>query len=358
MLAKKKVLENLKFEINKRVGCLAFFVFVLCIFFYFACLAIKFFLENDQELPFGNPDRMFFFISIFCDVLLAVLSVLCASIAGSFLIEVRSKNRLHKEILADEILTATDYYDHMPVERKREICKHIEASTLFNGNENLSDISETVKNKIIELKKDQYFFSSYSAIMTCNVQDDKFVRKVSKTMYLNSYKEKYKLKGLELAKNIYNNDNGNSGIRRETFVLKINDIKRNDFEVIKGDVEDDIARKSGYTKKTVYKLKKPLKLSSNTWTKVEIEYEVVVDRKDTLFVVRLPVASKFTEFQFGLTSENGEHKALKIVSQAFGFVNDASSTHNSSMDPEYINMKFTEWVFPQDGWVVEIQEKK
>lgn len=341
-----------KYSIANKTLILSVAILVFGLLLYLACLIIECEIE-----AIGN-EKYFYLIKIFKDILLIVVSVFGTSVISTFLIDVKSKNQMHKEIISDEVLNAETYYNCMSDSKKKEISNYLESMLYFNGNKILTSMDEELKNKIRLFKNQEYFFSSYTAIINCTIDGDKIIKKINKTMFVRSYDDNYNLKDFELARNVCDSENGKYGIDESTLSVSIEDITldKNSYCRRDDEKEDSIEKKSGYTNKVVYRLKEPLELYSTKDKKVVVEYDTSVSIKDVFSGIRLPVACKNTNFQFHLNSTNNEHERYKLVPCGFGFNNTGSDTPNNIGDHYNVNIQFNEWIFPNDGWIVVIQE--
>lgn len=333
---------------------------ILSLVIYIGCLIIEYQTETLLSQGVIINEFRINLIRVAKDFTLIIISVAVTSIAGVLLVDVKSKNSIHKEIIQSDILLATDFYDTLTYNNKIEISKHLDSDLYFRKNNTLAEISSGLKDKVGLFSQQKYYFSSYSAIINCTIGSGKIIKKITKTMYLCSYDDTCILKDVELAKNIcIDEDEKGFGIIEETFELEIND-KRQGKKAYRQAYEvppDNIEKKSGYNKKVVYLLNQSLVLKSSTPVKIKISYESIVDIKDNFYSIRLPVASKHADFQFNLSSNNNEHKDYKLVSCGFGFADTAGDTPNDLGDQHHVNLTFKEWIFPKDGWVVVIQKK-
>lgn len=356
-MSKKNNIEQ-RYEITNKTLGLSIVIVVVAVLLYICCLIIQSICEQSQGLE-NNNEYMLFWANIASDVLLAVISVFGATIVSTILIDVKSKNTLHNEIIADEILTSKDLYGYLEDDTKKEINKYLESQLYYKDNKILTLMGENIREKICTFLEQEYYYSYYSAIVNCKIKDGNFYKSIKKTMRLKSYKDKCSLQELELVRNVCNGDDGISKIIDGSVSVKIDNknIESEEITIDYQQAEDGIERQSGYNKKTIYRLKRPLEIYSNKETKVEVQYDLCISGKDNFMGIRLPVASKETHFQFHLSSENNEHNKYKVVPCGFGFDNNASDTPNVVDDNYNVNMSFNEWIFPKDGWVVVVQEK-
>ncbi len=98
---------------------------------------------------------------------------MATSIAGVLLIDVKSKNYIHKEIVQNDILLSTDYYESLTSKNKLAISEHLDSILFFKRNDTLAEMSSGLKRKISNFAQQNYYFSSYSAIINCKIDNEK-----------------------------------------------------------------------------------------------------------------------------------------------------------------------------------------
>lgn len=346
--------KDKKFLISRKTKIWSVIIFCCGLLLYVACLFIEYLIEYR---PIMMSEEISIAVKVFRDITLVLLSIFGAGFISALLIEVKNYNKLHKEIITDEVLMSMDYYDNLNVCSKKLISNYLDKSLYFNGKQPLVEMNESIKEKISGFQDTQYFYSSYSAIMNCKIEDDRFIKSITKTLNICSFDDECDLRKIELANHVYANDTEESGIVENSFKLKINGKNSDEYKCDTIEPDDSMEKKSGYNAKTVYWLSRSVHLSSRQPTKIEITYDTCVPLKDNFSGIRLPAASQDTNFQFHLYSDNNEHKKYKVVSCGFGFADTASETLNNMNDPYNVNLHFNEWIFPKDGWVIVIQEK-
>ena len=131
-------------------------------------------------------------------------------------------------------------------------------------------------------------------------------------------------------------------------------IPPNHRKEVRKPVNDHISKKNGYTHIIQHIYKKDLILTPQKSTEVKVEYETFSPPTDFAYVCRVGHPCKTFSFTFKLVGKNADK--YELSSHTFGFAEEAED-NGSVKSRTSINVKFKDWIFPEDGIAIAICPK-
>lgn len=343
-----------KYFIRKKTFLFIGIIIIISVFLYLSCLIIEY--QNNNL--YGT--KLIKISSIFKDFLLVFISVFITALISSVLIEVNSRNNIFYDTVRD-FLQDDNFYFGMSEDDQKMFSNNLDSRLFFDNNKVLSEMCQSVKENLSTISDKQYYFQKHNLIIRCkiDVSNNRIIKEITDITYLRSYDKNCTLNNYPLTYYICDRStNTNFGIDENSFKITIdgNKLDEEQYKIINDYPKDTIEKKSGYNLKTIYELNEPLILSFNEDRKLEISYTSIVDINDTIFATRMPVPCKETFFQFNLEPPEQGNINYKLVTLGFGFINSASDSPNNVESSTNVNLAFNDWLFPEDGWIVEIQK--
>ncbi|MEL7655774.1 MAG: hypothetical protein AAGU75_07695 [Bacillota bacterium] len=350
-----RVIKDNVFFVSKRTK--KFTAFIL--FFSSLCYIICKLIENKQSLLSSTTEYGSDYFLIFAtlkDLSLIVTTLIASSFLSRLFIETKDKNDIVENCILGEILESPKFYEYLSDERKRDILNHLEQELYFRRTPMLDTIYKSIRSKLPGFQDKGYYFQQYEVIITCDIYDDRIVKKVKRITDIRSFQESFTVENYQIARNACSNAIKDDNIRNLKVYIGKSDkaIESSCIKIDSHETQNQLMKKSGYDWETTCTLLKPLKLMNDTSTKLTIEYETTVSIKDSALLFRVPVPCEECSIQYKINSKT--FKNYRLVSCAFGLNDTAEDSPNDDTE-DTVNIKFNDWIFPEDGAVIIIEEK-
>ena len=233
------------------------------------------------------------------DVILVFISLILSSFLSALFIDIKNKNKMLDEWMANDIISSDKIIDSLVPESKDNL------------------LSKLMRIYAVE---DKCVINNFPLARSCVFDSGKYV-----VFTLN----KISLNGKAVA--------------------------RDNYTVNKEQIEsgsDSLEDKCGYNSRTVVSMNK-IHLNSKSPTDIIIEYTTRVPLNDTVYTARINAPCKEFELTFSVTDSNSDYK---VVGSPFGFVDCSQNTPNTNKDDRF-RAKFKNWVFKNDGVCINIIKK-
>lgn len=346
-----------RYYVSKPVMGLMIGVDVLSMVLY---LVLLFCIPYSKHTPLWEVCVNFFLVlfSVFSSALLSVL-----------LIETKSKNDMFREIMCTEVLSSPELYECLSEDKQRSMLNGLECSLLFNNCEQKQSMYNSVRRKIEGFQTDDagssqqgYYFEKCQYDIKCSIKNGYIEKDIIKIIDVRSYRpqtiESYVL--------CENSGEWVAGLKpMEIVCLKVgakeyneNDLQPEnalvtyDNESVQNEVYNE---KSGYSKRIIVKYNRPLNISPDKETLIEMRNITRVPINDIAFTCRLKFPCHKFSFSYRIIGENASN--YRLNARAFGFAESGKSAPNRHDDEPEISISFDNWVFPHDGVAVTMLEK-
>lgn len=321
---------------------------ILCVVFIIATIGFCF-----ASLHYN--DNLWFLLAK--DVSVIIASTFAVSLLIGLLIEKNSKEDFYTELVKDTILSST-FEDRLSDEEKDTICKNIFKSLRCQHNDALYNIYASFENRFVkeEFLKDEFYFEECEYHITCSVKEDCIEKNFIKTLKIRPYSSKCSLNNFKLG--TYHNKYFGDKKSFEIKSLTINGNTISDADLKNRVVMNEtvpnkrslLDAKAGYTRKIECVYNSKITLSSTTQTTISYNYITRTDLSDNYLTIRSSRPSRNFKVDFCL--KNNDYAAQAV---GFGFIDKAQKSPNSNEIQE-VNVRFDDWVLPEDGVVIMINK--
>ena len=350
-----RVIKDNEYFISKRTK--KFTIFIL--FFSSLCYIICKLIENKQSMLSSTTEfdsNYFLIFATLKDLSLIITTLIASSFLSCIFIETKDKNDIVENCILGEILESPKFYGYLSDRLKRDILNNLEQELYFHRSPMLDTMYKSIRTKLPGFQEKGYYFQQYEVIISCEIYDDYIVKKVKRITDIRSFREAYTIENYQIARNACSNAIKDDNIKNLKVYMGKSDkaIENTCIEIESRETQNQLMKKSGYDWETTCTLLKPLKLTSETSTKLTIEYETTVSIKDLALLFRVPVPCEECSIQYKISSKTS--KNYRLVSCAFGLNDTAEDSPNDDTE-DTVNIKFNDWIFPDDGAVIIIEEK-
>lgn len=317
---------------------------VVTIILYLCCLSVPRTVSNESVLE------------IVTNVLVILVSVLSTSLISVPLIEVRSKNTLCHQMLTDDVLCTSQFFNALTEEQKRAMLSNLESSVYFDSDPVKEKMYTSIRKKMRgQSSKQDYYLTSCEYSVRCAVEGELIRKTILKKISIQSYK-KLQLSDFTLCVTSFPEIKDQDYLK--VSLLKVNGCERDVIDDIRSEKTKDtdpLSQKSGYTATMKHTYTRKLSLSPSKPTVIEVEYTTVVPKSDTSYICRVSNPCQKFKFSFFMDGENKNQ--YRIALNAFGFIDDGNSAPNHHDDTPSASVELNDWMFPNDGVAVTILEK-
>ena len=327
-----------KFYIGKNTKFWSVFSTALsAIIYIFLLLSIESFNAKNQIAPYG------FFVAR--DVSLVVFTILSTTILTTFLIEIRSKNELYKDILLNDILSNPLFYNSFGVSEKEQILRELEKELIFSDSAKMQNMYNSIKRKLSIAQNTGYYYERASFRISCtiDIQQEILVRECVHTTKIRSYADNYSIKNFVLSKW--------EGINIENcFALKYIELNgrlidvANEVSVSQNNNESPLG---GFTISYIYKLISELNLSRDRDTVIEVSYITRTPLSHNVFKCQSTAPCR----HFSVEAFLQQTTDYELTAAAFGF-RDSAERSPRRVNKQEIHIEFDDWIFDRDGVVI------
>lgn len=285
------------------------------------------------------------------DVILVFISLILSSFLSALFIDIKNKNKMLDEWMANDIISSDKIIDSLVPESKDNLLSKLESEKYFNSNAIFSDMYSSVRNTLIE-ENEFYYYNRAEYIVTCDIQKEYIEKTIKKVMRIYAVEDKCVINNFPLARSCVFDSGKYVVFTLNKISLNGKAVARDNYTVNKEQIEsgsDSLEDKCGYNSRTVVSMNK-IHLNSKSPTDIIIEYTTRVPLNDTVYTARINAPCKEFELTFSVTDSNSDYK---VVGSPFGFVDCSQNTPNTNKD-DLFRAKFKNWVFKNDGVCINI----
>lgn len=282
-------------------------------------------------------------------ILVVIISTIGVNLLSSILIDKNSKNYFLNEIMLNDVIGSSEFYNCMNDNVKEDMYNALECN-IFNQNTIKSSMYKSIRDKLNNMSNN-YYYTKCSYSVTCTVHDTYIEKVIKRTTHIRSYDE---CKTLKRHKIIGFSSKRISGLQSfEKISLKINNekIDESDCKEIPAN-EDNWQEQNGYNYSIDYIYQKNLRIYNNKDTIIVMEYRTRTSVDDRMSTFRVSLPCKEFNLHFSLTQQ----EKYRLVGSAYGFLDDADNSNNNNSKAN-ITIEFSDWIFKHDGAVVVILDK-
>jgi hypothetical protein len=354
-LLRVRIIKENEYYVSKRTKKFT----AVILFFSFLCYIICKLIENKQSVMSSASavDSSYFLVfATLKDLALIITTLIASSFLSCLFIETRDKNDIFEKCIMGNILSSTKFYECLSDELKKDILNNIEQGMYFHKSATLEAMYQSIRCKLPGFQDKGYYFQQYEVIISCDIYEDRIVKKVKRITDIRSFRDAYTVENYQIARNACSNAIRDYNIRNlKVYMDKCDKAVESAYiKVESHETKNQLMKKSGYDWETTCTLLKPLNLSNEASTKIIIEYETTVSVKDSALLFRVPVPCAECTIQYKINSRT--KKKYRLVSCAFGLNDTAEDSPNDDTE-DTVNIKFNDWIFPEDGAVIIAEEK-
>ncbi len=293
------------------------------------------------------------------DILIVLLTICGTNLLVSVIVEVKSNNKMFTDFFNQDIISSPEFYKHLKTDERKSMLSTLETVELYDGKDEISEMYDSIKEKMNLHKEDDYYFEKCAYRITVSEDGNYFKKRTSRTLEIKSYKDKIVIPRYLLARIVCNDisnclDKNNIEVfietERDGSFVKLDPNK--DLIIKSNNKVREIQRKNGYTKIIDIYLKKDLNLNNRRSNKITINYELLCSKNDKVSVYRTLYPCK----QFSVHYSVEPKGKYKLIGNAFGFHEKAANQPNYNDDNE-IDVELNDWIFTDDGICVALVEK-
>ena len=347
-----------KYFINKGASCiLALLVVILgCTYFYMlnrgsilSVQASSFTERNNDYYKIINEANR---VTTYSQIILVVFSITGSALISTVLIEKKKSNKIVEEIFIDDFFTSNKFLDIIDDENKNRILDSLLAGKHFEGCKEKAEMLRAVIEKInLPVFDFDFCYEKCDLDIVCEIKENYIEKTVLKHV---------RIKSLEKTKNVkdYNILSISASdlvditpveikkVRIDGTVLSESLIKKQSKPA-----SDSLNMKRGYSTNYSFCVDKTLNFSNKKPIDFQIEYTTRCPLNDISYFCRMPYPCKEFDFKFHVKNKN-----YHVNPSAFGFIDDAKDSPNSSSDRQSVSIKFEDWIFPLDGVCILLEK--
>lgn len=293
------------------------------------------------------------------DILIVLLTICGTNLLVSVIVEVKSNNKIFTEFFTQGIISSPEFYKRLKPDERKNMLSTLETVELYDGKDKISEMYDSIKEKMNHHKKDEYYFEKCAYKITVNEEGNYFKKRTSRTLEIQSYKDKVVIPKYLIARIVCNDiPNCLDQDKIEVFIETERDgslvkLDPNKDLIIKSNNKvGEIQRKNGYTQIIDICLKKDLNLNNRKSNKITINYELLCSKNDKVSVYRTLYPCKLFSVHYSVEPK----EKYKLIGNAFGFHEKAANQPNYNDDNE-IDVELNDWIFTDDGICVALVEK-
>ena len=291
-------------------------------------------------------------LSIFRDVLLAIISILGTSLLTSIFIEKNRKNVDYTELIANDIFASPEFYSNLASSNKQKIFTYLEEN-MFLNDPIKSEIYRACRAKIYN-NVYAYYYNELSlsvSYFVCNGYSEKNIKRVMK---IRSYAEKSSAERLYLFS--YNLSPTTDGIKNFEVLSARFGIENEplivgkDIIIEKDTTSDPFWAKCGYGETYKIYLHRNITLSSDEDLVLSVEYVSRVTDEDNSAGFGVFVPCRKFNFSF-IAPQN-----YIVYAHPHGFLNSEARFPNS-LYRNTMAINFDNWLLPGEGVAISVAEE-
>lgn len=344
-----------KFKIRKKTNIYIAIITVLALIVFCVCI----FLRNSVEANSSNNDNSLKIqlLDIAANVIIVIISVLLTTIISTYVIDIKSKNNLYSELLANDVFASPEFYNALTSDNKIKMLNNLEKNIYFDGHKIKEDMYVSIRKKINTLNNKDCYLEKCNIVVNCEkykIGNNELIKKtIIKTLYIKSFKDKIILNNFKFLSNSHAKINKLSNINIEHIKIDDNKISSNDYSSNIINVTSTLDNKCGYTEHIEYRYNNDIIISNQSATKIEIKYITLSPITDKVYAFRLQYPCKDFSFLFSTSNDFN----CNLNSFAFGFIDNGDNSLKVDDVSNIIHVSFNDWIFPLDGISVFLNEK-
>lgn len=312
--------------------------------------------EKQFSLSASNSNKNYINILAAMDVvkniLLVGVSVFLSSLVSSSLIEKENLNKTCYNNIIDGMLVNDNFYKYVEKDTKKLLLDGLENNLYPSKNEVKKAMLQKIREKLLSENED-FYYEDCQATVSCQISNDRIIKSIKRIIKIRSYNGDKKIDKFKFAATMLEDIPGCTCFEIQGITLNDKTLKNGiDYSVEREAVKNSLHKKGGYNIKYSCKSKKPIKISQNQNTTIEINYTTIVKKSDIVFTLRVKEHCK----KFSLKFKIANTEKYNIFTDAFGFLDDAKKTLNSD-DSNDISIEFNDWIYRGDGVSLSFQEK-
>lgn len=296
-----------------------------------------------------------YLVEVLRDVVLVIASILGTTFLTSFMIEIRSKNDLYENIIANDFWGTPIFYRNLNPETKQQILATLERDLIFGENQQLEFMYRNIKEKLQQLSSESYYYEDCSYKVTCKIQKDRIEKCITRTIKIRAYRPNTIISNFPIVTWSGQPLDGLTGVTPFTFrhaILDGKEVPRADIEERESSACSLAGVDSGYSFKITQLFKPSIPISPDKDTIISVSYDTVTPIDDIIYTCRAQVPCKKFSVDFHIISS----QEYKVYGRAFGFF-DAAAHSPIVESANQTVLAFNDWIFPYDGVVITFTRK-
>lgn len=293
-------------------------------------------------------------IKTFKEVALVLFSAFGFNLIVGIFVKKKDNNDLYKQFISEDLLCDKEFIATLPDSVISKIQNAYDSLNYPVESQAYKDMCISASKKINE-KKYEYYYKQMAVNIDCEMQSDCIIKNISKTIEIMPFKKTYKIKNFTIASTISNNvlsDEKTLEIEKVTIDNRTIDVNK-DLNFHIKDVVNKHQKRSNFNKELKYSLKKPIELTSQKSTKVQIDYVTRTSLNDKTYFGHLVTPCKKFDFEFSFKPSQNDKYTL--YSKAFGFLENADETPISN-DRYIVKYNFSNWCYLHNGVAIFIDK--
>lgn len=316
---------------------LSFFIYIISLYI----------LESDTI-----TEPVSIILSIFKDILLAVLSIIGTSLLTTVFIEKNQKNVDYTELIANDIFASPEFYTNLTDSNKYKIHKYLE-EYIYNQNPIKSEIYNKCREKIHN-PNSRYYYSYFNMNVKYTQYDSYSQKDIQRVVKICSYDEKLTIDKLPLL--TYNLSPTNLIKNFELVSVTIGTKKKpliigKDVIPEKTSTTDSLLGKCGYTDTYTVYLQNPITLHKNEELLITVDYISRVTDEDMSVGFGVSVPCQKFIFNFEAPPD------MIVYAHTYSFLNPENHDPNSR-NRNILSLHFDNWLLPGEGVAICISSNR
>ena len=350
----KKIFK--KFSLARYTYIMSILICLICIGIYFCMLNIENSIDirtviNDGLYSEKEIDILLGRIEICKEILLIIISILGTTIVTTPLIEINNQNDMYGTFIANDVFASQEFYLSLSDENKHKILSNLENNLYFQQSEIRQKMFSDIRNRINDPTM-PFYYEECEVVLDCKMEKNYVVKEIVRKFIIKSFNEYCQISDMEILRYALEVRNG-----IDTFELNEVIIDDKEIDISKHiKIEKDIPSHNLFVKnrynalyRVVYKPK--IRFTKEKGTTIIVKYKSINFYDDMSVSLRTNAACNFFSIKCVVPEE------YRIISHAFGFLESAENTLNSTLDNS-VNISFTHWSFKENGVVLIFYRKE
>lgn len=294
-------------------------------------------IYSEEEL-----NKFLTFLNVSENILLIIISIIGTTMVTAPLVEVKQKNIMYGDLIANDIFSSPEIYKHFSLDNKKKILNYLEKEIYFSNSEFNEYMYDKIRN-LICISDFEYYYQKCEYSITFDMHQDYLKQTFSKTLFIRSTNESSVINGLSLAKAILKEIPNQDIFIPELLIIGEQNIDINkNCKINYKKSTNQIFVKNGYDMECEWIYKKRITLCHSKDTIIRLCYTICKPLDNNTIGVRVNVPCKEFIFRAIAPSE------YKLSAHTYGLWNNMQYNQMGNLDNE-ISIIFSDWIIPNNG---------